>query len=152
MKRELYKNFDYARNIEHINAHMVVDPVEQSSVEVKKTPQDALLSVIYAIDERTKLPTGDLVYYVSDSVNPQIKEFILKNLLMDVSAAANPTFDTKEISDDLALDLMRQPNETPDDYRIRLNEFASSNKEFAQRLYEESLSPGDKPSASVVDE
>lgn len=81
-------------------------------VSLKKTPQDALLSVIYAIDERTNLPTGDLAYYVSDKVNPQIKEFILRNLLMDVSSAANETFDSKYISDDLALDLMRQPNET----------------------------------------
>lgn len=151
MKRELYKNFDFARNIEHINAHMVVDSNEQSSVEVKKTPQDALLSVIYAIDERTKLPTGDLAYYVSDSVNPQIKEFILKNLLMDVSSAANPTFNSKEISDDLALDLMRQPNETPDAYRSRLNQFASENKDFAKRLYEKSVS-AKKSSAPVVDE
>ena len=150
MKRELYKNFDFARNVDHINAHMVSMEVDENVSEVKKTPQDALLSVIYAIDERTKLPTGDLAYYVSDSVNPQIKEFILKNLLMDVSSAANPTFNSNEISDDLALDLMRQPNETPDAYRSRLNQFASENKDFAKRLYEKSLSFGEKSSASVA--
>ena len=58
MKRELYKNFDFARNVDHINAHMVSMEVDENVSEVKKTPQDALLSVIYAIDERTKLPTG----------------------------------------------------------------------------------------------
>lgn len=110
-----------------------------------------MLSVIYAIDERTNLPTGDLAYYVSDKVNPQIKEFILRNLLMDVSSAANETFDSKYISDDLALDLMRQPNETPDEYRMRLNQFALDNKDFAQRLYDKSLS-GKKSSASVDSE
>lgn len=151
MKKELYKNFDYARNIEHILAHQVSIEADESVSEVKKTSKDALLSVIYAIDERTKLPTGDLAYYVSDKVNPQIKEFILHNLLMDVSAAANKPFDSKVISDDLALDLMRQPNETPDAYRSRLNQFASENKDFAKRLYEKSVS-AQKSSAPVVDE
>ena len=53
-------------------------------VEKNISPTDVLIKEIYAPDPRTGLPTGDIGYFVSDKGNPEIKQFILEQLFMDV--------------------------------------------------------------------
>ena len=69
MKRELLYNFDFAREIPTIEAGYV-EMKSSSPSERQKLPSDSLLSVIYQPDSRTKLPTGDIGYFVSDRANP----------------------------------------------------------------------------------
>ena len=57
-KRNVAERFDFARRID-INPDILND-VEQTECEVAQTPKDSLLSIIYATDERTGLPTGDI--------------------------------------------------------------------------------------------
>lgn len=133
MKKELVYLFDCYRNLKNIESMPVVQP-EVEKVEVPASATDALIKVIYALDPVSKLPTGDLGYYVSDKANPEIKEFILKNLYFDTSSAANVSV-PDGIDSSLALDLMRNKNETPEQYQERLNNFAIENVEFAKSIY-----------------
>lgn len=102
--------------------------IQDSVVDVEASkPKDSLLSLIYAPDPRTGLPTGDLVYLVSDKANPQVKQFILDNLMMDVSSAVAPKVPA-ELSDDDAFALSRQPNEDVQAYVERLNSSVERDK------------------------
>lgn len=149
MKRELFYNFDFARRIKDAESKGIELPPELLLPEVQKEPKDSLLKVIYAPDSRTGLPTGDLTYYVSDKANPQVKQFILDNLLMDVSSAKNPAI-PEGIDSTLAFDLMRKQGEGVQEYAERLNQFSSDNKQYAQMLYDKSRSVP-KASESTVD-
>lgn len=149
MKRELLYNFDFAR---HIKSHEDAGYLDSPALDIPEDnmkPKDSLLSVIYAPDSRTGLPTGDLTYYVSDKANPQVKQFILDNLLMDVSAAKNPAI-PEGIDSTLAFDLMRKQGEGVQEYAERLNQFSVDNRNFAQMLYDKSRSVP-KASESTVD-
>lgn len=137
MRKLFGVNVDYDRNYtsfpDDLGDQIVVD--DSVPVAEKVSAVDALIKVIYKPDERTGLPTGDLSYYVSDSVNPEIKAFILQNLLMDTSSVASPKI-PNGISEQDAFDLMRGRDESVDDYRNRLNSFAVSNVERAKFLYD----------------
>ena len=64
MKKDSYKRIDAFRRIEDsdfVEKQFIVEDVEQS-----KSPSDSLLQLVYARDERTGLPIGDLQYLVSD--------------------------------------------------------------------------------------
>lgn len=137
MRKLFGVNVDYDRNCTSFLVDMGDQIVIDDSVPVaeKVSAVDALIKVIYKPDERTGLPTGDLSYYVSDSVNPEIKSFILQNLLMDTSSVASPKI-PDGISEQDAFDLMRGRDESVDDYRARLNSFAVSNVERAKFLYD----------------
>lgn len=122
MKKENIIGFAFARRFADgtIKSTMCTCPVEDSpEVSESNSPSDSLLRVIYAPDERTGLPTGDLQYFVSDKANPQIKQFILDNLMKDVSVAKNPM--NADMSDDDMLLFARKPNESIDSYAQRLN-------------------------------
>lgn len=137
MKRDLRFGFDYLRRLQKIEqSDSIESPVRQ--VDVTQKPTDAILKVIYAPDPRTGLPTGDIAYYVSDNVNPQIKQFILQNLMIDISAAKNPPI-PEGIDDSLAFDLSRQRLENGrleslQEYAERLNKFSQDNVSYAKLL------------------
>lgn len=145
MKKDSYKRFDYARNYDS----SLSNPEKPSSVtvdELEQNPKDTLLSVIYAPDVRTGLPTGDIQYYVSDKANPDVKQFILQNLMMDVSSAKNIT-NPSGLSDDALLELSRNSNETPDQYISRLGHEIDTFKFFQEQIIKKNVSPGSKESS-----
>lgn len=150
MKNYRNVNIDYDCRFELLESGEKVLPQEKK-VEVVQTPFDSLIKTIYAPDERTGLPTGDLTYYVSDSVNPEIKEFILKNLLVDTSGAANPTV-PEGIDMDTAVLLSRKRDETAEQYRERLNQFATNEVDRAKFLYEQAKSSVSKREATLASE
>lgn len=115
MKRENAQLFDFARSHSFETCELVREYVEKAT-----NAQDSLLELVYQIDERTGLPTGDLQYLVSDKANPQVKEFILANLMQDVSAAKNVAA-TYKMSDDDILALSMNKGESVEDYVARLN-------------------------------
>lgn len=116
-KRNVAERFDFARRID-INPDILND-VEQTECEVAQTPKDSLLSIIYATDERTGLPTGDIQYFVSDRASDDVKNFILQNLMIDVSSAKNVA-NPSGLSDDALLELSRGSRETVQEYAMRL--------------------------------
>ena len=118
---------------------------EDELVEDSKKPVDSLLELVYSKDERTGLPTGDLGYLVNDKANPQVKQFILDNLMRDVSAAANPSV-PDGMSDELAFSLMREKDESYSDYIDRLNRTIEQDKwimkEYAKQKQDVSSKSG----------
>ena len=130
MKRNAYKRIDALSRfsvdlIEKCDSYLV--SLYNKDVESDFKAQDSLLSLVYAIDERTGLPTGDLQYLVSDKANPQVKEFILANLMQDVSSAKNIAANGV-LSDDDILELSLGHNESLDSYVNRLNESINKDK------------------------
>lgn len=110
--------------------------------EVMKTPQDSLLSVVYAPDARTGLPTGDIQYYVSDRASEDVKQFILQNLMKDVSVAKNVA-NPQGLSDDALLELSRGLNESVDDYVLRMqkqvDDFKFIREQVAKQIQEQNV-------------
>lgn len=135
MRKEEYKKFDFARR--YTDDMMAKKVIREKSVEVSQSASDSLLSIVYAMDEVTNLPKGDLSYLVSDKANPQVKEFILNNLMRDVSGAKNVTI--SGLSDDDLLALSRNPNESVADYANRLNDSISRDK-WMMDEYKKSIS------------
>lgn len=117
MKRISYLAFDFCRNMIDTDFPDVVSVPQVD--EVKNSPKDSLLSIVYAPDDRTGLPTGDLTYLVSAKVAPDVKEFILSNLMQDVSVAKNPA-NLQGLSDDALLELSRNKGESLESYVGRL--------------------------------
>lgn len=138
MKRDAYKRMDYARFVDD-NPDNFNEVVEVIDAEKRVSPTDAILQEIYAPDPRTGLPTGDIGYFVSDKANPEIKQFILEQLFMDVSASANPTA-PKGLSDDDILLLSRQTGESNQDYMNRLNGEIDNFKRINDELSKRSVS------------
>lgn len=124
------KNIDFDARFDVLEKGQV-EPVSSilCDVEIKESPFDSLVKVVYQVDPLFKLPTGDLTFFVSDKVNPDIKQFVLENLMLDTSSAANvPT--PEGISPELAMSLARGATEDVDAYRERVNDFMLSNKKF----------------------
>lgn len=149
MKRQDVFGYDFMRGLTEKDINNSRFQVEKDdSFEISDNDSNnSLLRLIYAIDSRTKLPTGDLTYYVSDKANPEIKKFILDNLMMDTSGAANVSV-PKGLSDDLAFEFARNNGESLEDYANRLN----SNIEKAKWLNEQYKSSVQTTSSSVASE
>lgn len=107
--------------------------ISYPDVELEKNPSDTLLSIVYATDPRTGLPVGDLQYFVSDKANPQVKEFILNNLMSDVSSARNIS-NPSGLSDDALLELSRGSDESVDSYVLRLGHEIDTFKFFQEQM------------------
>lgn len=108
--------------------------------EKKKDVSDQLLDVIYAPDPVTRLPQNDVAVYLSDKVDPMIKEFIASNLM-----APNP--DVKGVPDeqsDILFDLIRGQNESVSDYAVRVRGIIEADNET--RMKEAALNDDSKPS------
>lgn len=85
-----------------------------------KVEQDKLLSIIFAVDEFTRLPKGDLALYLGENCNPSVREYIEKNLLQSVSSE---NLQTSELDDDTILQLTRGVDESRRDYVARINNY-----------------------------
>ena len=125
MKKINVCGYDFARRLSDDFKSRCL--VEKLPVEDKNNPSDAILKLVYAPDERTGLPTGDLTYLVSDKANPQVKEFIKTQLLMDTSAARNVSA-KYNLSDDDILALTRNADESIENYAMRLNQSIERDK------------------------
>lgn len=107
--------------------------------EKKKDVSDQLLDVIYAPDPVTRLPQNDVAVYLSDKVDPMIKEFIASNLM-------SPNPDVKGVPDensDLLFDLIRGQNESVSDYAVRVRGIIEADNEI--RIKEAVLNDDSKP-------
>lgn len=144
MKKDCYSLYDFARRILPEDGKELREVVEDS--EDSKNPADSLLMLVYKPDERTGLPTGDLHYLVSDKANPQVKQFILDNLMQDVSAAANVPA-KYGLSDDDILALSRNMGESAADYAERLNQSIAKDKWMIEQAKKNVSS---KPEQSAV--
>ena len=90
---------------------------------VGESDTDRLLKLVYALDERTKLPSSDLSILASDSVPPEIAEFVRTQLLNPIDCGVSSIKNGEQIDDDTLLALTRNSRETPLEYVTRVNNY-----------------------------
>lgn len=118
MNKNSFIGLDYARRYDASCGVPKRQVLQSDERQVK--PEDSLISIIYSPDPISGLPTGDLNFWVSDKVNPQIKDFILSRLMQDTSSAVNAKL-PDGISDADAFALSRHSGESVSQYVERLN-------------------------------
>lgn len=111
-------NFNFNKHHDEVLANIVEPPKVEEVVEKEHSDEDALLKVIYQIGS-DGYPVGDLSVFVGKNASPEVKKFILDNLMKDVSGMANPS--SMDLSDDEITTLTRGSNESMADYAARLN-------------------------------
>ena len=88
----------------------------------------ATLKAIYSLDPVTRLPTGDIAMFLSDKTSPEVKNYILANLMVDTSAQAVGKL-PDGLDEDTAFALERRPDESLNVWRNRVNNFMVANVE-----------------------
>ena len=131
MTKEHAKGLSYMPYTQAIEDGLEPLEVKDTEVVMDSVPDDSLLKIIYARDARTGLPVGDLTYFVSDKANPEVKQFILQNLMQDTSGAANPSVPAG-MDPDLAIELTRSATETYEDYVNRLQNYKIENEQIVK--------------------
>lgn len=89
-----------------------------------KLDENPLLDVIYSIDERTKLPKGDIALFLSANTSPEIRQFISQNLHGEMP-------ETPALPADSDIDFtryMREKGEDRSSYLTRLSEVIREDK------------------------
>lgn len=80
-----------------------------------------LVQLVYAPDEKTGLASSDLNVLVSDSVNPQIAEWVRQQILRPVGFAPSSIRDGNQVDDETLFALTRDMNESQNSYIERVN-------------------------------
>ena len=92
------------------------------SVFIQKTPEfkysdsdlDMIIREIFSVDENTGLPVGDIAYYMSPNGNPQVKDWIMNNLLKPSGRINSSVPDG--VDDDVLAEFARGKEESVFDY------------------------------------
>lgn len=122
----IYKGLE---NISYVSPK--VEPVIESDVRAK---DDDILDIIFSIDPRTGLPCGSISQFLSDKTNPQVREYIAQNVLVDLpdNAFSAPELAaskvTREVGDDFLIYCLRRGDETIEDYESRVSSFLDSQR------------------------
>lgn len=138
-------NFNFCKDREKIFDGLLVlvmpDPEKVENNDIS----NSLLRTIYSVGE-DGYPVGDLATFVGKNASPEVKKFILDNLMRDVSGMANPS--SIGLSDDDIALLTRQSGESMQSYAQRLNASIDKDKyilSYAKRVV--SQDSASKPSS-----
>ena len=103
-------------------------------------PNQALLDMIFAVDESTGLPQGDLSVFLGDKANPEIRNFIQSQLLQECSdvnglsgLSTDVTNKFRELSDDDVAFFSRNHDESREEYADRLRLYFAQEREKRSR-------------------
>lgn len=112
-----------------------VKPHFPELVKKELTDSDRVVNMIFVPDHKTGLPSSDISMYLSSKTPVQVREFIKQNIFGDPKDV--PSSWSDEIDDDLICELVRQSDETVDDYSVRvsnlmINERAKLHESFAR--------------------
>lgn len=113
MKKNI-KNLSMFAGLSVVTHNDVVDPEYVPT----DSDMDRILREIYSVDEKTGLPQGDLVYYLSPDGNPQVRSWLENNLLKPRAVANGTSVDG--VTDDMLAEYSKLPGESVSDYAIRL--------------------------------
>lgn len=96
-----------------------------------------LLSIIFSPDDTGSIQ-GDIGFVLNNKVDPQIVNFVKSQLLFDTSSHVQSSLPIW-MTDDDAMVMRRDPNETMDDYATRMAEYMLKIKDslkFKQQEHE----------------
>lgn len=125
MNKDLYKFHSMIQAKDNEPCFLEVPPFVDDNSEIAN-----VLKEIFAVDERTGLPQGEIAFYLSPDGNPAIKDWLLNNLMKARNISVGPS--TEGVSDDLLYEFSRQPNESIGDYRKRIYDFGMEAKNFIE--------------------
>lgn len=121
MKRERTYNFG-EKCIPQVSTIDLSKLPAYPSVENKDNP---LLDIVYGVDEKTGLPVGDLSFYMSNKTSPEVRQFIIDNL-MQPCTHVNGIELTEE---DALFDMIRERDETQEAYLARMKKYVEDIKD-----------------------
>lgn len=89
---------------------------ERPVLDVAKKQKNPIEDMLFALDEKTRLPRGDMAVYLSDKTSPEVRAYIQQNILIphDGGVAIDAEHDSE------LFDFMRQNDESREDYIIRV--------------------------------
>lgn len=99
-----------------------------TSVESSSSDK-SLLDTIYGLDPVTRLPSGEIALYLSPNTAPEVKQYILNNLMQDTSAVALPPL-PDGIDADTAFAIERKQGESLDNWRTRVQGYMQEQIDF----------------------
>lgn len=120
------------RRIFNFNSFTPVLPIAGKCIDVvskNDVPQKLkqLVDVIYSVNPKLGYPQGDLAIWLSDNANPEIKDFIQRNLQMNSGESSSVEMSTdlqnqlkRAISDDDIAAFSRRRDETSEEYSDRI--------------------------------
>lgn len=117
MKKELVKYFDFAEG-KDLKCHDELPMF--NDIDVKESPFDNVIKRIYAPDPVTKLPSSDVGVFLSADTPPDIRDFIQRNLMGEVTPV---NFNVEGVDDDTIAELTRSSNESIAQYAARVNDY-----------------------------
>lgn len=116
MKREL--NAPFMASFVGLSRFVEKDKPCRLVAVVDNSELNRLLSLVFAADD-TGAIQGDIGMLLSDKVDPQIVAFVKQQLLFDTTSSAQSPLPSW-MSDDDALQMRRNGNESMDDYAERM--------------------------------
>ena len=92
------------------------NPVEVPDYIAPDDELDRVFNEIFSVDPVTGAPRGDVAYYLSSDGNPQIKDWLMNNLLKPTAARrGNP-----DVSDDMIEEFSKHSDESSLGYISRI--------------------------------
>ena len=122
------RHFAFLRNEIILSPPVIVDEPKKANVRNK---YDEILDQIYSLDPVTGNPRGDLAVFLSADAHPEIRDFIQRNLLMDLGDNGESNLVLPDsvrnqfsrfVTDDDIASLSRNRGESMDEYAQRLSE------------------------------
>lgn len=80
---------------------------------------DRILEQIFSVDPVSGLPRTDIVYYLSPNGDPQVREWIMNNLLKPRASSSGKSIDG--VTDDMIHEFSRGVDESLESYVGRIN-------------------------------
>lgn len=133
MNKDHVFDYNHAFRMKSIIEGLVTPSSSDKDIIVESTSKDSFIRLVYAPDPVSGLPTGDLSYLVSDKANPEVKQWILDNIMIDVSSAKLPAA-PDGLSDEDIISLSRDPREDVRSYMERVNKYARNNEDLYERM------------------
>ena len=128
MKKELFSKMSMFQGL----SILIPTLNENPEYVMPDSDLDRVLREIFSVDERSGLPMQDIAYVCSKNGNPQVKDWLLNNL-MKAGKVQGEKRDA--ITDDMIAEFGKRADESSEDYAARLCGMYDS----AKAEYEKSL-------------
>ena len=128
MKKELFSKMSMFQGLSILNPTLNENP----EYVMPDSDLDRVLREIFCVDERSGFPMQDIAYVCSKNGNPQVKDWLLNNLM---KAGKIQGEKRDAITDDMIAEFSRRSDESSEDYAARLCDMYDS----AKAEYEKSL-------------
>lgn len=131
MRKDLYKNLAIYQFCQSNDA----GKPDKDEPEVQDNSElGNILREIFSVDENSGLPKGDIAYWLSNDGNPQVKDFIVNNLLKPISVGGTQD---RNITDDIIEEYSRKSDESVFDYAARLRGYYDQATEILNKPKDE---------------